>query len=76
MIKKPKPLIIEVIENLLFVFINEKQLKGDSLSEVIICEKAIDIYGDLVKKTLGANSKDFNFKASREWFEIKKKEEV
>ena len=47
------------------MLINEKQLKGDSLSEAFICEKALDIYGDLVKKTLGANSKEFDFKASR-----------
>ena len=28
------------------------------LSEAFICEKALDVDGDLVKKTLGANSKD------------------
>ena len=37
-------------------------------------EKALDTYGNLVKKTLGANSKDFDFKASRRWFEKYKKE--
>ena len=51
------------------MFINEKQLKGNSLSEAFICEKTLDIYSDLVKKTHGANSKDFDFKASRGWFE-------
>ena len=30
-----RPLIIEEVEQLLFVFINEKQLKGDCLSEAI-----------------------------------------
>ena len=56
------------------VFINGKQLKGDSLSEAIICEKALDIYGDLVMKTLGANSKNFDFKSSRGWLKKSKKE--
>ena len=51
------------------MFINEKQLKGGSLSEAFICEKALDIFGDLIKKTLGANIKDFDVRASREWLE-------
>ena len=63
-ISKQRPQIIEEVDKLLLVFINEKQLKGDSLSEAFICEKALDIDGDLVKKTLGENSKDFDFKAS------------
>ena len=69
MISKQRPQTIEEVEALLLVLINEKQLKRDSLSEAFICEKALDIYGELVKKTLGANSKDFDFKASRRWFE-------
>ena len=34
-------------KKLLLVFMNEKQLKGDSFSEVFISEKALSIYGDL-----------------------------
>ena len=49
-------------------------MKGDSLSEAFIFEKALDIYGDLVMKTLGANSKDFDFKVSRGWFKRFRKE--
>ena len=41
-------------------------MKGDSLSEAFFCD---DTYDDLVKKTLGANSKNFDIKASRGWFE-------
>ena len=67
-ISRQRPQIIEEVEKLLLGFINETQLKGDSLSEAFICEKAQYIYGDLVKKTIGAYSKDFDFKASREWF--------
>ena len=43
-------------------------MNGDSLSEAFFCEKELAIYGDLFKKTLGANSKDFDFKASRGWY--------
>ena len=50
-ISKQRPQIIEEVEKLLLVFINEKLLNGDSLSEAVICEKALDIYGDLVEKT-------------------------
>ena len=39
-----------------------------------VCARALDIYVDLVKKTLGANSKDFDFKSSRLWFEKLRKE--
>ena len=73
-ISKQRPQIIEDVEKLLLVFIDEKQLKGDSLSEAIVCEKALDIYGDQVKKTPGSNSKDFDLKAGRGWFEKLKKE--
>ena len=59
---------------LLLLFINEYQLKGDSLSETFICEKAQDIYGDLVRKTIGANSKHLDIKVDRRWFEKCKKE--
>ena len=72
-ISKQRPQIIEEVDKLLLMFINEKQLKGNSLSEAFICEKALDIYGDLVKKTVGANSNYFDFRASRGWFEKLKK---
>ena len=72
-ISKQRPQIIEEVDKLLLVSINEKQLKGDSLSEAIVCEKALEIYGDLIKKTLGANFKEFDFKPGRGWFEKVKK---
>ena len=49
-ISKQRIKIIEEVDKLLLVFINEKQLKGGSLSETFICEKAQDINGDPVKK--------------------------
>ena len=70
---KHRPQIIEEVEKLLLVFIKEKRLIWDNLSEAFICEKTLDIYGDLVKKTLNVNSKDFDFNVSRSWFEKSKK---
>ena len=37
-ISRRRPHIIEEVEKLLLVSINEKRLKGDSLSEAFICE--------------------------------------
>lgn len=37
----------EVAEKLLLVWINEKQLAGDTVMENIICEKAKELYTDL-----------------------------
>ena len=69
-ISKQSPQIIEEVDKLLAVLINEKQLKGNSM-----CDEALDIHGDLAKieidkKSLGANSNDFDFNASRGWFKI------
>ena len=72
-ISRQRSQIIEEVEKLLLVFINERQLKADILSEAFICEEGLDIYDDLIKKTLGANSNDFDFKASIGWFETKKR---
>ena len=55
-ISKQRPQIIEELDKLLLMFINEKQFTRDSMSKAFICEKVLDIYDDLVKKTLGAIS--------------------
>ena len=52
MISRQRTQIIEEVEKLLLVFINEKQLKGDNLTEAFICEKALVIYGDEILMTL------------------------
>ena len=44
-ISKQRPQIIDEVEKLLLLI-------GDSLCEAFICEKALDIYGDLVRKPL------------------------
>ncbi|GFS55981.1 tigger transposable element-derived protein 1 [Nephila pilipes] len=57
----------------LLLWIKEKQLAGDSVSEPIICEKAGAIFQDLkpdVTKTEGESSQGSEgFKASRGWFD-------
>ena len=68
MITKQHPNLLEDVGKLLLMWINEKQLKGNSVSEGITCTKAK--YVDLVRKTPGRSSKDEEaFKASQGWFE-------
>ena len=54
-ISKQRPPILEEVEKLLLVYtnINEVQLKDENISESFICEKALEIYDDLVKKKPG-----------------------
>ena len=69
---KQRPHIMDEVEKLLLILIKEKELDGDSISEGIICEKALCIYADLIKETpsTGAEGESgITFKASRGWFE-------
>ena len=52
-LSKQRPQIMEDMEKLLLIFIKEKMLAGDSVSEAFICEKALHIYEDLLKKSGG-----------------------
>ncbi|GBN61023.1 hypothetical protein AVEN_121267-1 [Araneus ventricosus] len=52
--------------------VTEKQLKGDTLTQGIICEKARAIYGDLLNQTPRTSTDEASedsFKASRGWFD-------
>nr|XP_045611492.1 tigger transposable element-derived protein 1-like [Procambarus clarkii] len=70
--KRPK--LLEDVEWLLLVWMNERQLHGDCVSEAIVCAKARMLYVDLVRKIPGASSEDEEvFRASRGWFENFKK---
>ena len=42
---------MEEVEKLLLTWIKEKELADDSISDGMICEKALNIYSDLRKKT-------------------------
>ncbi|XP_016070266.1 PREDICTED: tigger transposable element-derived protein 1-like [Miniopterus natalensis] len=70
---KQRPQAIEEVEKLLLVWINEKQLAGDSISEAMICEKAKRLHADLLKDTPGTSAQSGSFKASRGWFDKFKK---
>ena len=73
-----RPQIIEEVEKLLIVYIRDRELRGDSISESLICEKALEIYDDLLKKNPSTSAGDnFEFKASRGWFEkFRKRSEI
>ncbi|GIY84203.1 HTH CENPB-type domain-containing protein [Caerostris extrusa] len=64
--------VIEEMEKLLLLWINDKQLKGDSISQSMICIKAQNFYQELLA-TMPSTSigKDINydFMASKGWFE-------
>ena len=64
-ITKQRSQTIEVVEKLLLIWINEKMLAGDSVSEGIICEKARRLHEDLVKKYPGTSADTDIFQASR-----------
>jgi hypothetical protein len=53
------------------VWINEKQLADDSVSEAIICETARLLYSDITQNTPGSSAEEF--KASKKWFDNFKK---
>ena len=53
---------MEQIEKFLCILINEKQLTGDVISEIIICEKAKVLHDELVKgmPDTSAQKQEFN----------------
>nr|XP_053634985.1 tigger transposable element-derived protein 1-like [Cherax quadricarinatus]XP_053634986.1 tigger transposable element-derived protein 1-like [Cherax quadricarinatus]XP_053634987.1 tigger transposable element-derived protein 1-like [Cherax quadricarinatus]XP_053634988.1 tigger transposable element-derived protein 1-like [Cherax quadricarinatus] len=73
MLTKMRSQILEDVERLLLVWINAKQLAGDSLMQSIICEKARQLHDDLVKKMPAMSAEVSEFKASKGWFERFKK---
>lgn len=58
------------------VWVKEKKLKGDILTQTIICERVRAIYGDLLNqtpKTYIDEASEKSFKVSWVWFENFKK---
>ncbi|KAM6459100.1 tigger transposable element-derived protein 1-like [Liasis olivaceus] len=66
---KQRTQVLEEVEKLLLVWLNEKQLAGDSVSEAMICEKARKLHSDLLQKKPSTSTASEEFKASRGWFE-------
>ena len=68
---KQRPQIMDEVKKLLLIWIMEKELDGDSISEGIICEKELRIYADPLKETPGTSAEGesgLTFKASRGCF--------
>lgn len=75
-ISKLRSSLHEEMEKLLMVWVTDKQLKGDTLTQGIICEKARGIYYDLFNQTPRTSMDEVSeglFKASRGRFERFKK---
>jgi hypothetical protein len=70
---KQRSQTVEEVETLLLIWINEKMLAGDPVSEGIICEKARRLHEDLVEKYPGTSADTDDFQANRGWFETFKK---
>ena len=71
---KRRTAIHDEMERLLLLWIKEKEIAGDTVTETIICEKATAIFSDLVTQDVGegASSQESatpEFKASRGWFD-------
>lgn len=65
MYSKQRSATLEEMENLLRVWIEEKQRAGESTSQAVICEKAKALHSNLAKEFPGTSEE---FKASRGWF--------
>ena len=57
------------MERLLLIWIKEKELAGDTVTETIISEKARAIFSDLMKNEPSTSADQEEFKASHGWFD-------
>ncbi|GCC32864.1 hypothetical protein chiPu_0011328 [Chiloscyllium punctatum] len=53
---KQRPKLLDEVEKLLLVWINQKELAGDSVNETLICEKALHIHRDLLATPPSTNT--------------------
>ncbi|KAL4660507.1 tigger transposable element-derived protein 1-like, partial [Arapaima gigas] len=69
-VTKQRSQTLEEVEKLLVIWVNKKQLAGDSVSEAVICEKAKVLHTDLLKNKPGPSDERVEvFKASHGWFD-------
>ncbi|XP_053235637.1 uncharacterized protein LOC128409319 isoform X1 [Podarcis raffonei] len=66
---KQRTQTMEEMEKMLLIWITGKQEAGDSISESIICEKALQLHADLIANAPGPSAEIESFKASHGWFE-------
>ncbi|XP_061689705.1 uncharacterized protein LOC133508031 [Syngnathoides biaculeatus] len=57
---------MEEVEKVLLKWITHKQLRGDAVSETLICDKARELHNALTRENPGGNGDEF--KASKGWF--------
>ncbi|XP_057694746.1 tigger transposable element-derived protein 1-like [Corythoichthys intestinalis] len=78
-LSKRRGVILEEMERLLLIWIKDKEIAGDSVTEAIICQKACAVYNDLKTAPEGNAEVESHlateeeFKASHGWFEKFKK---
>ncbi|KAJ7319616.1 hypothetical protein JRQ81_019127 [Phrynocephalus forsythii] len=76
-IMKQCPPVLEQVEKLLFIWVEEKQCAGDTVSKATICTKAKALHMDLLNQQPETSRAAEEFKASRGWFEkIKMRSEI
>ncbi|XP_061886436.1 uncharacterized protein LOC133636948 [Entelurus aequoreus] len=57
---------VEEVEKVLLEWITHKQLRGDTVSETLICDKARELHNALTRDNPGGSADEF--KASKGWF--------
>ncbi|XP_019737017.1 uncharacterized protein LOC109522690 [Hippocampus comes] len=57
---------VEEVEKVLLEWITHKQLRGDTVSETLICDKARELHNALTRDDPGRSAEEF--KASKGWF--------
>ncbi|XP_014774301.1 uncharacterized protein LOC106872008 isoform X2 [Octopus bimaculoides] len=67
-LSKSRNNFIEEMENLLLVWIKEKEIACENISESMICVKAKQLFDDLVANSPSGNDTALDFLASKGWF--------
>ncbi|XP_029633927.1 uncharacterized protein LOC115209617 isoform X3 [Octopus sinensis] len=67
-LSKSRNNFIEEMENLLLVWIKEKEIARENISESMICVKAKQLFDDLVANSPSGNDTVLDFLASKGWF--------
>ena len=70
MITKNSPPVIDDVEKVPVVWINEKQMKGNAINDVIIYKKVQKLYVNLMEETQRTlTDEHIPFKVNKAWFQ-------
>ncbi|ALC49524.1 CG14050 [Drosophila busckii] len=73
-ISSQRPRMLDDVERLLLLWMDENQIKAESSTRIVICEKAKKIFDELIDNIPATSTlKEEVFKASKGWFENFKK---